>query len=948
VDLPTNHTNEKHTLKLLNINCRSLRSLSKRNQLASILSYYDIDIIFGCESHIDQSFLSAEILPTTYKIIRKDRSLGGGGVFIGFKNYLELSEVTTLSSNISDTEMVWGKLQIHNQKPLHICSFYRPPDTSLSPIIELNNCLLQLHTSDPENFPHLLIAGDFNFPDISWCNGYAQIDPNPAYGTGINQLFVDSINDYGLEQFINIPTRGNNILDLLLCSHPNLISNIKIAPGISDHDAILYSLDLHSRPLIDRIDHPIYLYYKGNLEGLKVDISNFQTQFLTSDPYSNELESNWQNFKHALSDAITTHIPQRLIKSTNKLPWLTPSTKRLMNRRTHLYNKAKSLQTVNAWNDYRTIRNKITHDIRNAHTKYQTNLFNKNGKTNHKNFWKYIKNIRKDQLSIPPLNHDGNTITSSNEKANILNSKFQSVFTCENTTDIPSCNGTPYPTMPDVVISCHGVQNLLESLDPNKASGPDNIPTRILKLCAKEIAPILTVIFIQSLTSGHIPNDWLKANITPVFKKGDKSDANNYRPISLTAVCCKILEHILYHHITEHLNTYNVLINQQFGFRAGHSCEAQLISVVEDIQMAMDSSHQVDIIFIDFRKAFDTVPHHRLLNKLSHYGIQGRTHNWLRVWLTQRIQRVVINGYESDFVKVQSGVPQGTVLGPLMFLLYINDINLNITSQLRLFADDCILYRIINSQHDHLELQNDLNLIVKWTQTWQMGLNTSKCVILTCSRLLSPSASVYTIDDHSLMRVTEHLYLGILFDSKMSFSPHINSITSKATRMLNFVKRNLYRCSRDTKCMAYTSLVRPLLEYGSAVWDPYLQKDTWNIEMVQRRAARWVESDYGYNSSVSSMLSNLQWPTLQHRRYITRLKLLYNMIHDSSAIKIPNYFTSTNYPTRRNHPLRYETPFAKSNHYKFSYFPKSINDWNQLSIETIESPSLQLFIERLS
>ena len=173
---------------------------------------------------------------------------------------------------------------------------------------------------------------------------------------------------------------------------------------------------------------------------------------------------------------------------------------------------------------------------------------------------------------------------------------------------------------------------------------------------------------------------------------------------------------------------------------------------------AMDRTSQVDIIFIDFRKAFDTVPHCRLLNKLFHYGIQGKIYNWIKIWLSQRLQRVVINGYDSNFVKVQSGVPQGTVLGPLMFLLYINDINLGITSQLRLFADDCILYRVISNQQDQLLLQHDLNLIVKWTQ---MNLITSKCAVLTCSRLVSTSLSNYSIGNHLLHRVSQHPYLGI-------------------------------------------------------------------------------------------------------------------------------------------------------------------------------------------
>ena len=274
----------------------------------------------------------------------------------------------------------------------------------------------------------------------------------------------------------------------------------------------------------------------------------------------------------------------------------------------------------------------------------------------------------------------------------------------------------------------------------------------------------------------------------------------------------------MYHHIAEHLD-------EQFSFRAGHSCEAQLISVVEDIQLAMDNISQVDMIFIDFRKASDTVPHCRLLNKLSHYGIQGTIYDWIKIWLTQRTQRVVVNGHDSNFVQVQSGVPQGTVLGPLMFCSTL------MTSSVA--SHPIILYRTINSQQDQLLLQHDLNLTIKWTETWLIELNTSKCVVLTCSRLTSSFTFNYIIRNHFLQRVTQHPYLRTLFDSKISFSPHINQVISKATRMLNFVNHNVYRCSAETKSLAYTSIVRPLLEYGSAVWDPYLQKNIQSIEMVK-------------------------------------------------------------------------------------------------------------------
>jgi len=230
---------------------------------------------------------------------------------------------------------------------------------------------------------------------------------------------------------------------------------------------------------------------------------------------------------------------------------------------------------------------------------------------------------------------------------------------------------------------------------------------------------------------GNLPEDWLTANVTPIFKKGDRANPSNYRPISVTSIRCKLLEHILYYSIMEHLTNHQILSDKQYGFRPNHSCETQSLNIVEEIQLALDHHLSVDLVFIDFRKAFDTVSHHHLMKKLYHYGVQGNVYNWISCWLTGRTQWVVIKGHSSTSVHVDLGVPQGTALGPLMFLLYINDITTNITSSIRLYVDDCVLYRVIHSEQDHHLLQQDLNRITQWTKQWQMSLNIDKYVILT-------------------------------------------------------------------------------------------------------------------------------------------------------------------------------------------------------------------------
>ena len=270
------------------------------------------------------------------------------------------------------------------------------------------------------------------------------------------------------------------------------------------------------------------------------------------------------------------------------------------------------------------------------------------------------------------------------------------------------------PPISQLQISVEGVAKQLSDLNPNKATGPDGLHPRLLKSVSTQIAPVLQSIFTQSLTTGDVPEDWRSANISPIFKKGDKSLPSNYRPVSLTSVCSKVLEHIIHSHMMKHLDKYNILSPAQHGFRKGLSCESQLLVTTHDLTSALDQGKQVDAIVLDFSKAFDMVPHNRLLSKLQHYGISGNLLSWLQAFLTQRTQAVVLDGESSKPTKVLSGVPQGTVLGPLLFLLYINDLPDIVGSNVRLFADDCLLYRIIEHPSDVQGLQADLDALTHW------------------------------------------------------------------------------------------------------------------------------------------------------------------------------------------------------------------------------------------
>lgn len=284
-----------------------------------------------------------------------------------------------------------------------------------------------------------------------------------------------------------------------------------------------------------------------------------------------------------------------------------------------------------------------------------------------KRFWTYIKHQRTDYNGIAPLRSEGILHTNPVNQATILNKQFQSAFSTKDThtsDDLTKrCNmsGT-FPTCEDLLITKNCVMKLLQKLNPTKAAGPDNIRPRVLKELANELAPILTIIFNRSINTGEVPQNWRSANVSPVYKKGERCKAENYRPISLTCVCCKIMEHVVTSHIMKHAETYNILYPLQHGFRSRRSCETQLIEFVDDITINMCKGKQTDVLIMDFSKAFDKVSHSLLIHKLQHYGIRGKVNRWIEGFLLNRSQSVVVDGERPPCIDVESGVPRGVFL----------------------------------------------------------------------------------------------------------------------------------------------------------------------------------------------------------------------------------------------------------------------------------------------
>ena len=568
-----------------------------------------------------------------------------------------------------------------------------------------------------------------------------------------------------------------------------------------------------------------------------------------------------------------------------------------------------------------------------------------------KPFWRYIKSKRQDNVDVSPLKDHGKLVSDTKSKIRLLLNQFKSVFTVDDGSPMPETTKKSLPHIDPITVTTDGVAKLLRDLNASKAPGPDNIPSRVLKQCAEQIAPELCKIFQKSLDSGELPSDWRKANVTCVLKKGDKHQPGNYRPISLTSVTCKLLEHIVCRHLRCHLENNNILSKLNHSFRSGHSCETQLLTTMNDTLKPFDSGLQTDVAILDFSKAFDTVPHHKLMHKLENYGINGSIHKWISHFLMNRTMKVVLDGESSDEVSVDSGVPKGTSLSPLLFLCHINDLPDSVKSHVRLFADDCLLYRTINSFEDHLILQNDLLELETWAKNWGMRFNSKKCYILSMQQ---DSQFFYTLNGDILQQVEENPYLGILLSEDMKWHKHISNVTKKASSTLGFLRRNLRTCPIDCRQTAYISLVRPIMEYGATVWNPYLKKDINRLERVQHQAARFITKDYKSREKgcVTKMLNDLDIPSLETRRKEARLTMMYNVVNEllpalppsnflqpveqRRKVKIPthlkDYIADTTATDRLvyNHPRCYVVPHSKTDQYKHSFFVETVLDWNHL------------------
>jgi hypothetical protein len=461
-----------------------------------------------------------------------------------------------------------------------------------------------------------------------------------------------------------------------------------------------------------------------------------------------------------------------------------------------------------------------------------------------------------------------------------------------------------------------------------------------------ECSSYLVHIFQKSLITGQIPNEWKRANAVAIHKKGSKTDANNYRPISLTCICCKLLEHIIFKQIITDLENRNFFSPVQHGFRRNLSTITQLIEFQHDLQKVLDIGGQVDAVFLDYSKAFDKVPHCQLIDKLIKSGIPLPYVRWIQEYLYNRSQVVKLNSSTSESLPVTSGVPQGSVLGPLLFLVYINDItNFVQNVQIRLFADDCVIYRKVTCELDQQILNQALQQIESFSINAGMQINRDKTVFIRFTRKSDSNRFAYTLRAGLVQEVKEFKYLGLTFTNKLCWNLHINQVYSKCIQKMMFLKRSIRSSTVKVRELAYTTYVLPVLEYGCQVVDSSKRNQIDKLEKIQRKAARFIFQDFRRRSSPTQMMARLGWKPLSMRRKFHKLCLFFKIFHGQVRIDRNDYFELLSVRrTRRRHNLVVRPLFCRTVSFKDSFFPSAIEAWNSLPQNIVGLETYNAFV----
>lgn len=946
----TNITVNNAQLRCIYLNADQLNN--KFSELELLVSTEKYDLIMINEVKPKNSRftpISAEYNINNYNLfsINIENKIGRGCLLYAIKTL----DVREINLNIPCTEYILIELLNIKREKIILGCVYRSPYSSF----ENNNCINNLIKElCKTNYKNIILVGDFNYGHINWSDYTSRVQ--------IEQKFAETLQDNYLMQLIKKPTRkrGTNkesLLDLIITLDSEMINNIThLSPlGCSDHSIISFNICINPQKI--KREKLIYFYNKGHYVNMCKYVSNQDLKHSVMNN-TNNIDNQWDNFEKIILIAKEQCIPCKLVLLGEDKQWTMSRTnemKQIGNKRDRQWTRYMESGNVKHYKEFTKHRNKIKSLSRKNRRAFENNLAS-SAKTNPKAIWKYINNrlnINKEISEVHIHHSDTDSILIDNQTiiVDIFSDYFNSVFTKDdNDITYPSINILPcnYP-MQDIIITENLVSEHIKKLDVNKSEGSDGINARILYELHDVILTPLTMIFNNSLKLESVPKNWKKAHVAPIHKKGNRKLVSNYRPVSLTSITCKLMEKIISCYINRHIIVNNYFSISQHGFIKGRSTTTQLLEIMDQWTTVFDNYKQLDCVYLDFRKAFDTVSHKLLIHKLKMYNLPKSLLSWLYSFISNRKQAVKICGKLSKWTNVESGVPQGSILGPLLFLLFINDIPSIVNSNIMLFADDTKIWREINCSNDYIQLQNDIYKILEWCSMWHLHLNIDKC---KCMSICANECVIhdYEMNNSLIVRTEFEKDVGIVFDSSLEFDRHITEKCNKANSIFGLLRRTFKFLDEKNFMPLYKTMSRCHLDYGIVIWNPYKEKYNDQIEKVQRRATKVLPGFQNY--SYIDRLQKLKLPCLKFRRLrgdLIEVYKLFNGNYDKNILKnlLKPKLKTTQRHSLRGHDFMLKTQSFNTKYRKYFFSVRVTNWWNSLPQYVVNAKSVNAFKNKL-
>ena len=897
-------------------------------------------------------FSDAQVTIPGFSLVRCDRpERRGGGCALYINDKVTPTDEYTwgdTSSNIAAAYLA--------ETHVVLVAIYRAPGARLSSILHRVQSFIDKHSSE-NVVPDIHILGDLNCPGIDWktCSS--------SDGQEIELLeFADK---FFLTQVVQKPTRGDNTLDIVLTNREEYFAAVETEElQISDHLAVHCTLGFGLNQVsvekngVRRGFQALDIHH-ADFDAIAEKLKEVDWDSILGDYSSDGDGSDLVELLSGTVLKITSQFTRAKRRGTARRD---PMLKRLRKKQKKLNQRIRAAKASNSFSGHvdkleRKVA-KVALEIRN----YLNERLEQDERravevirTNPKFFWTYTNDRRKMRSRFPPLmRSDGSLATAPSEKAELFQDQYASVFSDPNSVCVEEAVGDisyTGPSLSSITFTPESIEAALKELNPYSAGPPDDIPACILHRCRSALAYPLFLLWRGSYERGVVPSCLKRQYITPIFKKGSRSEAANYRPVALTSNIIKCFERVVRAELVGHLESSGVLNSSQHGFRKNRSCLTQLIDHLDSVLRSLNDGDEVDVIYLDFQKAFDKVDLNILMAKLEKYGVTGKLLSWISSFLCGRVQTVGVDLSLSSFRKVLSGVPQGSVLGPVLFLIYVIDLECSLTfSDSLSFADDTKISNAIRTIMDQANLQADLCSVVRWAEVNNMVLHDEKFELLSYTlrsseplRQLPFTAGYYSYQTPggvSLEPSVSVRDLGVILSADGSWKEQIAKVSAAASKVANWILGTFKCRSADTLLTLYKTLVRPILEYCSAVWSPTLVGEIAQLEQVQRNFTRRILGcqKLGYWERLAVL--NLQSLQRRRERYaVIHMWKIYNGL-------VPNGIGLEFTETSRHGPrailpgFNYRAQRAISSQYENSFSVRGPMLWNTLPRNVKESGSI--------